>query len=399
MDLAFSDEELTFREEVRAFIRDKLPPDIRERARRNWANLPKEDHVTWQRLLYERGWIAANWPVEYGGTGWSPAQKFIFEEECAKASCPRIVPFGLSMVGPVIYTFGNREQKDRFLPRILKSEDWWCQGYSEPGSGSDLASLRTRAVLDGDDYVVNGLKTWTSGAHKANWMFCLVRTDPDVKQQEGISFLLIDMKSPGVTVRPIISMDESHYLNEVFLDDVRVPRANLIGEEGKGWTYAKFLLGHERTGIAGVGRSKHRIQILKDIARQEKSDGRPLLEQADFARKVAALEFDLTALEFTNLRVMAGDNAGQGPGSESSILKIKGTEIEQAMNELLVEALGYYAAPYERDWLRPDWNEPPVGPDYAPGLMPEHLLRRASSIYGGSNEIQKNIIAKMVLGL
>ncbi len=399
MDLKLTPEEEAFREEVRAFIRDHLPPEIRARAERNWANLPKHDHVTWQRILYDKGWIAPNWPVEYGGTGWTPMQKYIFEEETARAYCPRVVPFGLSMVGPVIYSFGNQAQKAHYLPRILKSEDWWCQGYSEPGAGSDLASLRTRAVADGGDYVVNGHKIWTSGAHKADMMFCLVRTDPEVKPQAGISFVLIDMQSPGIAVKPIISIDGSHYLNEVFLDDVRVPRVNLIGEEGKGWTYAKFLLGHERVGIAGVGRSKHRIGILKAIAAEERQDGDRLLGDPGFAAKVASVEFDLMALEVTNLRVLAEDAKGNGPGPESSILKIKGTEIEQGINELLLEALGYYALPHETDWLRPDWNEEPVGPAYALGVLPEHLLRRAASIYGGSNEIQRNVIAKMVLGL
>ena len=399
MDLSFSAADLAFRDEVRALLRDRLPADIRRRARRGWSYLPKQDHVTWMKILYEQGWIAPNWPVEYGGTGWTATQKHIFEEECAFADCPRIVPFGLSMVGPVIYTFGNQAQKDHFLPRILASEDWWCQGYSEPGAGSDLAALRTRAERQGDHYLVNGHKIWTSGAHHADMMFCLVRTDPDVKPQAGISFLLIDMKSSGITVKPIISMDHSHYLNEVFLDDVLVAVENRIGEENKGWTYAKFLLGHERAGIAGVGKSRHRLARLKDIARAERIDGRPLVTDPAFGRKIAEIEVELTGLDYTNLRNLAGDDAGRGPGPESSILKIKGTEIEQTINGLLIEALGYYGAPHEIETLRPDWNEAPIGPEYGVGLVPENLLRRAASIYGGSNEIQKNIIAKMVLGL
>ena len=401
MDLSFSAEDIAFRQEVRELIAEKLPDDIRQRARHGWNYLPPEDHVTWQKVLHERGWIAANWPVEYGGTGWSAMQKFIFEEECARASCPRLQPFGLTMVGPVIYTYGSQAQKDYYLPRILASEDWWCQGYSEPGSGSDLASLQTRALADGDDYVVNGRKIWTSGAHRANMMFCLVRTDADAaKPQQGISFLLIDMTSPGITVKPIVAMDGSSNLNEVFLDDVRVPRKNRIGEENKGWTYAKYLLGNERTGIAGIGRSKMRLQKLKDMARAERSDtGGVLIDDSAFARRLAEVEVELLALEHTNLRNLADAAAGRAPGPEASILKIKGTEVEQCLNEMMVESLGYYGMPFDIDLLNPDWNEPPIGPDYATGVVPEHLIKRAASIYGGTNEIQKNIIAKAVLGL
>ncbi len=399
MDLNFSEQDRAFRDEVRQFLAERLPADIKRRVARGASYLPKQDHLTWMKILYDKGWIAPNWPVEYGGTGWTATRKHIFEAECAAADCPRVSPFGLSMVGPVIYSFGSQDQKDRFLPRILASEDWWCQGYSEPGAGSDLASLRTRAVREGDHYVVNGHKIWTSGAHNADWMFCLVRTNPDVKPQAGISFLLVDMKDPGITVKPIISMDRSHYLNEVFLDDVRVPVANRVGEQDKGWTYAKFLLGHERAGIAGVGKSRHRLDRLKDIARAELADGRPLLDDPAFRAKIAEVEVDLTGLDYTNLRNLARDDAGGGPGPESSILKIKGTEIEQAINGLLVEALGYYGAPHEMAMLQPDRNEPSIGPEHGVGLVPEQLLRRASSIYGGSNEIQKNIIAKMVLGL
>jgi len=396
MDLEFTAEERAFRDEVRAFIRSSLPPALAEKTRQR-IHLDKADFVAWHRILHARGWGAPNWPKEYGGPGWTPVQRYIFDEECASSDAPPLVPFGISMVGPVIYTFGTDAQKAKYLPRIVSMEDWWCQGYSEPGSGSDLASLRTRAESDGDHYVVNGHKIWTTQAQHANMMFCLVRTDPNAKPQEGISFLLLDMIDPGVKVRPIISIDEGHSVNEVFLDNVRVPKANLIGKEGKGWTYAKFLLGNERTGIAEVATSKQRLKRLKEIARAEQACGRPLLEDADFRAKVAAVEIDLLALEYTNLRMLAAENAGKGVGPEASMLKIRGSEIQQSLSELAVEALGYYAAPYEH---RPDGsNQPPVGPDYAQGRMESYLYYRATTIYGGSNEIQRNIIAKMVLGL
>ena len=398
MDLGFSDDDLAFRAEVRAFIAEALPADIR-RKMEGGLHLGREDHVRWQKVLYEKGWIAPAWPVEHGGTGWSPTRRYIFEEELSRGGAPGIIPFGLGMVGPVIQAFGSDEQKARFLPRILSSDDWWCQGYSEPGSGSDLASLRTRAVEDGEDYVVNGHKIWTTMAHWADWMFCLVRTDLDVKPQAGISFLLIDMRSAGIDVRPIVTMDLGHTVNEVFLEDVRVPKANLVGQEGQGWTYAKFLLGHERTGIAEVGRSKQQLAQLKAIAGAELSGGAPLIAGRRFRDKVAEVEIELLALEYTQLRGLAEEEAGRAPGPESSILKIKGSEVRQAISELAVEALGNYAAPYEPEALVEGWNEEPVGPDYAAGAMPAYLHDRAASIYGGTNEIQKNIIAKMVLGL
>jgi alkylation response protein AidB-like acyl-CoA dehydrogenase len=301
------------------------------------------------------------------------------------------------MVAPVIYTFGNDAQKARYLPRILNADDWWCQGYSEPGSGSDLASLKTRAVADGDFYIVNGHKIWTTQAHEADMIFCLVRTNPEVKPQLGISFLLMDMKTPGITVRPIITLDEGHTINEVFFDNVRVPRQNLVGEEGKGWTYAKFLLGFERTGIAQVAHSKHRLAKLKGIAKAELCHGRPLIQDNDFRAKLAEVEIELTALEYTNLRILADSERGKTPGPEASMLKIRGSEIGQKLTELAVEALGNYAAPY--DPAQEGRNEPPIGPAYGEGLMRSFLYGRAYTIYGGSNEIQRNIIAKMVLGL
>jgi alkylation response protein AidB-like acyl-CoA dehydrogenase len=396
MDLNYSPEDIAFRKEVRAFIDANLDPAARAKVKGD-KKLAKQDFVAWQKALYKKGWIAPNWPVEHGGPGWTPTQRHIFEEELAYGHCPRIIPFGLKMVGPVIMTFASQAQKDYYLPRILSSEDWWCQGYSEPGSGSDLASLQTKAVRDGDHYVVNGMKIWTSGAQHADMMFCLVRTSNTAKRQEGISFLLIDMHSKGITVRPIQTIDGGADVNEVHFDDVRVPTQNLIGEENKGWTYAKYLLGHERTGIAGVAHSKEQIKRLKAIASAERAGDRTLLETPRFRDKIAAVEIDLMALEMTELRTVYAESAGKGPGPEASILKIRGTEIQQAITELLFEAVGHYAFPVEDE--REGANEPPIGPDYAGRLAPHYFNWRKSSIYGGSNEIQKNIIAKLVLGL
>ena len=398
MDMRFSPEELAFRDEVREFIASNCPQELRGGARRSRGEMSKQDILRWHRILYKKGWIVPHWPVEYGGTGWTITQRYIWNEENARAETSPLLPFGLSMVGPVIYTFGNEEQKKRFLPGILSGDDWWCQGYSEPGSGSDLASLRTKAVREGDHYIVNGGKTWTTLAQFADWMFCLVRTDPNVKAQEGISFLLIDMKTPGITVRPIITMDGSHEVNEVFLEDVKVPVENLIGEENKGWTYAKFLLGNERSGIAGVARSKKAIERLKNIANAELIDGAPLMKTDEFSRKVAELEIDLSALEVTELRTLAAESKGRGPGPEASILKIKGTEIQQRITELAVEAVGNYAL-VQAPRMEVTGNEFVPGPDYSTGTAQDYFNMRKTSIYGGSNEIQHNIIAKMVLGL
>jgi len=398
MNIEFSDAESAFRNDVRSFLSDNLPEEISDRID-GGIEMRREDYSRWHKILFEQGWVAPGWPKEYGGTGWTPIQRYIFDEECAAASAPRVMPFGVSMVGPVIYTFGNDAQKAHYLPRILSNEDWWCQGYSEPGSGSDLASLRTRAVRDGDHYVVNGQKTWTTTAHWADWIFCLVRTSTEGKQQEGISFLLIDMKTPGVTVRPIITMDGGHEVNDVFLEDVRVPAENLIGEENKGWTYAKFLLSHERAGIADVGRSKKQIARLKAIAAAEQSNGRPLAEDKRFRDKMSELEIDLMAVEFTELRALSRESAGKPPGPEANLLKIRGTEVQQRITELALEAVGYYANPYVPDALKDGWNEQPIGPEYAASIAPRYFNWRKASIYGGSNEIQKGIIAKMVLGL
>jgi alkylation response protein AidB-like acyl-CoA dehydrogenase len=397
MDIDFSPEDLAFRDEVRTFIAENYPAELRGKQDEG-DELAKEDFLSWHRILHKKGWVAPAWPVEYGGTGWTPTQRFIWSEETARADCIRLMPFGLSMVGPVIYTFGTPEQKAKFLPRILSGDDWWCQGYSEPGAGSDLASLRTKAERDGDHYVVNGQKTWTTMAQHADWGFFLVRTNPDVKQQEGISFLLIDMKTPGIEVRPIITLGGEHEVNEVFLDNVRVPIENRVYEEDKGWTCAKFLLAHERTGIAGVAGSKRGIEKIKEIATTEMDGDKPLLSNPFFRRKVAELEMDLTALEYTELRTLAGEAAGKGPGPESSVLKIKGSEIQQRITELALEAAGHYGAPYFRGFGEGD-NEHPIGPDWAHRTAPSYFNVRKTTIYGGSNEVQRGIIAKMVLGL
>ena len=393
MDLTFSQQEEAFRQEVRAFIADNLPKELKGRARREMTS--REDYSTWHKILGKKGWVAPAWPTQYGGPGWSVTQRYIFNEECAEAETPIVLPFGVAMVGPVIYTFGNDEQKKKYLPGILSGKDWWCQGYSEPGAGSDLASLKTRAVREGDHYIVNGQKTWTTLAQFANWIFCLVRTD-NTKKHEGISFLLIDMNTPGITVKPVIVLGGVHEVNEVFFDNVRVPVENRIGEENKGWTYAKFLLVHERSGIAGVARSKKAIERLRQMAAAETVDGTPLVETDQFARKIAEVEVELSGLEYTELRTLAAESKGRMAGPESSILKIKGTEIQQRITELALEAVGYYGFPDPHAF---NDNEYPVGPDYALGQSAHYLNMRKTSIYGGSNEIQRNIIAKMVLGL
>jgi alkylation response protein AidB-like acyl-CoA dehydrogenase len=396
MNLEFSAEELAFRDEVRAFIKDNYPKHLHGIEGRD--QMKREDFLAWHKILGKKGWAAPAWPVEYGGTGWTSTQRYIWGEENALAETVPPLPFGVAMVGPVIYTFGTPEQKAKFLPRILSGDDWWCQGYSEPGAGSDLAGVRTTAVRKGDKYIVNGQKTWTTLAQYADWGFFLCRTDPNAKKQEGISFILIDMKSPGVTVRPIIMLDGGHEVNDVFLDNVEVPVENLVGQENQGWTCAKFLLAHERSGIAGVARSKRGVERLKDLARAELADdGAPLIKDMDFKKKIAELEIDLSALEYTELRVLANESAGKGPGVESSLLKVKGTEIQQRLTELAMEAVGNYTMPYFRSMG--DGNEKGVGPDHARMTAPQYFNMRKTSIYGGSNEIQRNIIAKMVLGL
>jgi len=401
MDLRFTPEEIAFRDEVRTFMRTALPADIRSKLVEG-RHLKKDDIVVWQRILNAKGWAVPHWPAEWGGRGWTPTQSYIFLEELQQAPAPPPLGFGVTMVGPVIIAFGSAAQKQRFLPRIANLDDWWCQGFSEPGSGSDLASLKTSAKRSNGHYVINGQKTWTTTAQWADWIFCLVRTDPAAKKQEGISFILMDMKSPGITVRPIVTIDGGREVNEVFFDDVKVPAENLVGQENKGWDYAKFLLGNERTGIARVGMSKERIRRLRELAALERADDRPLIEDARFRAKIAAVEVELKALEMTQLRVVAAERTRKGnrPDPASSILKIKGSEIQQTISELLLEVVGPYALPYQPEYLDEErWNEPPVGPDWAPSLAPTYFNTRKVSIYGGTNEIQKNIIAKAILGL
>ncbi|MEO3386221.1 pimeloyl-CoA dehydrogenase large subunit [Mesorhizobium sp. CAU 1741] len=400
MDLRYTDEELAFRDDVRAFLKENLSEDIRRKLV-DGEHMDKDDLVAWSRILNAKGWAVPHWPQEHGGTGWDPMRQYIFLEETQKWPAPQPLAFGVNMVGPVIYTFGNAEQKAKYLPRIANLDDWWCQGFSEPGAGSDLASLKTRAVREGDHYIINGQKTWTTLAQYADWIFCLVRTNPEAKKQEGISFLLIDMKTPGIEVRPIVTIDGGREINEVFFTDVKVPVENLVGEENKGWDYAKFLLGNERTNIARVGMSKQRIARIRELAGKEMSSGRPLIEDERFLEKLTAVEIELKALELTQLRVVAAD-AKRGktgrPDPASSILKIKGSEIQQATTWLLMQVMGPHALPYHEHGIDGS-NEPPIEPDYAATAAPTYFNFRKVSIYGGSNEIQKNIIAKAVLGL
>ncbi len=398
MELKLSPQEKEFRENIRKFMENSLPEEIRYKVEMG-LKLEKDDYVTWQKIVGERGWLAPGWPKEYGGTGWSPIERHIFNEEMALASAPRIQPFGVNMVGPVIIAFGNETQKQYYLPRILSSEDWWCQGYSEPGSGSDLAALNTRAIRDGDYYIVNGAKTWTSFAQHADMMFCLVRTSTEGKKQAGISFLLIDMKSPGIEVRPIITMDGGDEINDVLFEDVRVPITKLVGEENHGWEYAKFLLGHERTWTADIGASRKQIKKVREIASKELVDGKPLIEDPTFQIKISEVEIELLALESVLMQVLEGESAGKSPGPEASLLKLRGTEIQQEITELLFEAIGNYAHPFVKEALDAGWNEESIGPDYAASIAPRYFNYRKTTIYGGSSEIQKNIIAKAVLGL
>jgi alkylation response protein AidB-like acyl-CoA dehydrogenase len=394
MELAYTKDEQDFRQAVRAFLKEKLPADLARKVKESRITT-RDDMMRWHRILFEKGWIAPAWPKEHGGADWSIIERHIYDEEAAQAGAPAVAPFGLVMCGPVIMKYGNQKQKDFFLPRILSGEIVFCQGYSEPGAGSDLASLKTRAVSEGDNYRVNGQKTWTTMARWADWIFCLVRTDVNAaKRQEGISFLLIDMKSPGIRVRPIVTMDGGAEINETFFDDVIVPQANRVGEENKGWTYAKYLLGNERTSIGQVGGSKRELKKLKDIARGEGMD-----KNRRFRDKVALLEIDLMGLELSNLRMIASLRGGRDPGAEASILKIKGSEIQQRITELSFEALGPSALPFQREALEEGWNGEIIGPDYAPPVAPKYFNMRKTSIYGGSNEIQHNILAKAVLGL
>lgn len=391
MNNSFSAEDLEFQQEVRSFFKEEFTEDLQERVR--LANDPKNVAIEWQTKLYKKGWVALDWPKELGGTGWSSVQKFIYETERCDAGAPDVVPFGLKMVGPVIYTFGNDEQKAKFLPRILKSEDWWCQGYSEPGAGSDLAALQTKAVKDGDDYIINGAKVWTTYAQHSDWIFCLVRTGNFEKRQQGISFILIDMKSDGIQVNPIPTIDNKHTLNEVVFENVRVPATNMIGGENQGWTYAKSLLAHERTSIAGVADSKRWLNDIKALAKkQTNADGR-LYDDPQYQNRLSEIEIELKALEYTELRVIASMSVGGTPGPESSLLKIKGTEIQQRLQELRMETIGGYSGSLTNKDFSSELQK------YGSLARQGYMYGRAATIYGGSNEVQRNVIAKAVLGL
>ena len=394
MDINFSAEDVAFRDEVREFFDKEYDSEVSKRQADNHSSDYKSSIVAWQKKLHVKGWIAPEWPVEYGGTGWSSTQKYIYETERGLAGIPDVIPFGLKMVAPVIYTFGTEEQKARFLPRILSSDDWWCQGYSEPGAGSDLAALTTSAEYAGDNYIVNGRKIWTTLAQFADWIFCLVRTSKGVRRQEGISFLLIDMKSPGITVKPIIAIDGQHSLNEVLFENVLVPTENLIGEQDKGWTYAKALLAHERTGMAEVADSKRMLDQLKLRAAAEINGGKPMIEDPVFQMRLSDIEMELMALEYTELRVFASMASGGMPGPESSLLKIKGTEISQSIHELQLQLASYYGGA-----LQGELSSEVLGHNFATEARGKYMYGRAATIYGGSNEVQRNVIAKAVLGL
>jgi len=376
MDLNYSAEELAFRDEVRGWLRANLPQELREKVE-NYAHLSKDDLMRWHRTLAKKGWVAPAWPKEWGGTGWNVVQRYLFEEELGYAGAPPIIPFGVTMCAAVLLRFGTEAQKKRFLPRIYHGDDFWCQGYSEPGSGSDLASLKTKAIRQGEHYVVNGQKIWTTLAHYADWIFCLVRTDPTLeKRQEGISFLLIDMKTPGITIRPLILMDGAHEVNEVFFDDVKVPVENLVHDEGKGWTVAKYLLGHERMNTGRIGESKRQLARLKKYAE-------PMMGESRWRDRLTRVEVELTALEITNLRFLDRmRRTAQPPGADVSMLKIKGTEIQQGLTELMMEA-----------------TDPTAADELSIAIRKRYLSMRKTTIYAGSNEIQRNIIAKMTLGL
>ena len=397
MDLRFTAAEDAFREEVRAFVRSNLPADISDKVI-NHKRLGKDDYVRWHRILHAHGWGAPAWPREWGGTGWGVMQRLIFEIETFRAGAPRLLPFGLGMIGPVLMKYASPAMQQRFLPRIPGMDDFWCQGYSEPGAGSDLASLRTRAERRGDKYIVNGQKTWTTMGHFADWIFCLVRTDPEAKAQEGISMLLIDMKSPGVTVRPIRTLDGGHEVNETWFEDVEVPAENLLGVEHKGWTYAKYLLGHERTGIAGIGHCHREMAQLKHYAAQA-ADGRGgrLIDAPRMRDKIARVEMDLMALEMLLLRVAT--QAAGTPGPEASIVKIRGSELQQEIAMLQMEVAGPDAWPYAPEWLEPGAASPASGPAWAAPASAAYFDMRKTSIYGGANEVQKNIIARMLIGV
>ena len=395
MDLTWTAEERAFREEVQAFLNAKLPADLKAKAFAH-HHLVRDDYVRWHTLLAEQGWGAPSWPKEFGGTGWNAMQRLIFEIESFKAGAPRLLPFGLSMIGPVLMKYGNQKQKDYYVPRIIEMKDWWCQGYSEPGSGSDLASLKTRAERVGDRYIINGQKTWTTLAHYADWMFCLVRTDPAAKAQRGISMVLIDMKQPGVTVRPIKTLNGSHDVNEVWLENVEAPLENLVGEENNGWTYAKYLLGHERTGIAGIGHCHRELAILKSLAERTMASGESLSLDSRVRDSINRIEAQVLALEMMLLRV-ASDSSDPGP--KASILKIRGSELQMELARLQMQVAGADSWPYDPEWLYADSEFHGPGPEYSAAASAGYFDMRKTAIYGGTNEVQKGIISKQIIGV
>ncbi len=400
MDLEFSDADEAFREEVTAFLDQRLTPDMRQAAKRTTTVFADKDlAMRWQRILVEKGWAVPAWPKEYGGVEWSLTQKYIFNEECARAHAPGLIPLGIRMLAPVLFKYGTPEQKDYYLPRILSGEHYWCQGYSEPGAGSDLSSLKTAAVKDGDDYIVNGTKIWTTHAHFADHIFCLVRTSSSGKPQAGITFLLIPMATPGITVRPILTLAGDHEVNQVFFDQVRVPQANRVGAENEGWTAAKYLLEFERGGGGAAPRLKVALDELKAIAVRESGAGGTLLDEAPFRSRIAELEIRLRALEFSELANLARMSRGESPGAGSSLAKNTSVAIEQDVNLLKVEAIQYYALPHANFISLNGHEQPWIGPSYAETVTAKYLNSRAASIFGGSQEVQKNIIAKVVLGL
>ena len=399
MELRFTKVEIAFRDEVRSFCEANLPQDIRRRYMLG-QRPSKQDIVTWQRILNKKGWAAPLWPREHGGPGWDAVRYFIFKEECWRAWAPDVLNGNINLAGPVIIAYGTDEQKAYFLPRLLNLDLWFCQGFSETEAGSDLASLKTRAVREGDEYIINGQKIWTTSAHHADWMFGLFRTDPNAKKQKGISYILVDMKTPGIKVRPIITMDGHHHVNEVFFDNVKVPVKNLIGEENKGWDYAKFQLGNERISIARIGLSRAKVALAKALAARIVVDGRPMSEDPRFREKMAAVEVELKALEITNMMVVAGVRmqAGQGSDPRTSVLKLKGSELQHTTNEILMEIAGPHCMARQVAFLEGHASEV-IGPEWAATSAPNHYIARAATIYGGSSEVQKNIVAKSVLGL
>jgi alkylation response protein AidB-like acyl-CoA dehydrogenase len=392
MDLTFTPDEQAFREKIHAWVAQNLPKDISDKVR-NSIRLTRDDMQRWAKILGKNGWLGWAWPKEFGGPGWNAIQKHLFEEETALAGAPRVIPFGPVMVAPVIMAFGSAEQQKRFLPGIASGEVWWSQGYSEPGSGSDLASLKTRAERRGDKYIVNGQKAWTTLGQYGEWIFCLVRTSNEGKPQTGISFLLIDMKSPGVTVRPIITMDGEHEVNEVWFDNVEVPADQLVGEENKGWTYAKYLLAHERTNIADVNRAKRELERLKRIARAE-----GVYDDPRFRDEIARLEVDVVALEMMVLRVLSAEKSGKQSLDVAGLLKIRGSEIQQRYTELMMLAAGPAAVPLLKEAMEAGWQAEQAGGTFVAPLATTYFNMRKTTIYGGSNEVQRNIVAQTVLG-